>query len=88
MLYPKNLHTVTFDNKMITYNVRVMPNSEKCSVEDQDGLLKVRVNAPAVEGKANEAVLEQLAKYLKVRRSSLMILKGENNRNKVIGVRE
>jgi uncharacterized protein YggU (UPF0235/DUF167 family) len=57
MLYPKNLQTVTFDNKMITYNVRVMPNSGKCSVEEQDGVLKVRVNAPAVEGKANDAVI-------------------------------
>lgn len=42
---------------MITYNVRVMPNSGKCSVEEQDGVLKVRVNAPAVEGKANDAVI-------------------------------
>lgn len=45
--------------------VLVKPNSKKESVtRNDDGSLTVRVNAPPVDGKANERVIELLSEYL------------------------
>jgi uncharacterized protein len=48
--------------------------------------IKVRIAAPPVEGAANRELVLFLAKHLKVRRSSIRIVGGENARRKVIEV--
>jgi hypothetical protein len=48
--------------------------------------LVVAVQAPAVEGKANEAVLKELAKEFDVKRRALTIVSGELTRDKRIVV--
>lgn len=64
-----------------------MPNSRVNRVESaEDGSLRVRLTAPAVDGKANAALTRFLADQLDVSRSSIQILSGEHHRNKVIGV--
>jgi hypothetical protein len=50
------------------------------------GALKVRLRAPAVEGRANEALVEFLAKLLKRPRSAVRILSGERSRTKRIEI--
>ena len=45
---------------------------------------QVRLTAPAVDRKANEALLEFLAKLFKLRRRQLVIKLGEKSRHKVI----
>ena len=47
---------------------------------------KVWVKAPAREGEANEAVVEMLAKYFKVPKSRVAILKGLQSKNKIISL--
>jgi uncharacterized protein (TIGR00251 family) len=49
-------------------------------------VLIVRVVAPAVEGRANEAVRRLLAKQLRVSRSSVTIVRGQGSRDKVIEI--
>lgn len=44
----------------------------------------VSVTAAAVEGKANRAMLAQLADHLGISRSSLQIISGEKSRRKVV----
>jgi uncharacterized protein (TIGR00251 family) len=51
-----------------------------------DGTLKVRLTAPPVEGAANKALLELLAKVLGVRVSALEIIGGEKGRDKIVSV--
>jgi uncharacterized protein YggU (UPF0235/DUF167 family) len=46
----------------------------------------VAVNAPAVEGRANAAVLDALAHALGLRRSALTLHRGTTSRNKVVAV--
>jgi uncharacterized protein (TIGR00251 family) len=46
----------------------------------------VRVRAPAREGRANQALLEQLAEYFKVPKSTLRILRGEKGRRKLVRI--
>jgi uncharacterized protein len=69
-------------------NIRIIPNARKAAIVEEEGRLKVHVTAPAVDGKANNALLLLLAEYLEVRKSDIEILRGEKSRNKVIGVKE
>lgn len=48
-----------------------------------DGI-KVKLNAPAVDGKANKALLGYLADQLDLKKNRLKIIRGEFSRNKVI----
>ena len=50
---------------------------------ESEGALKVAVTAPPVEGKANAACIELLAKLLKLPKSSFSIAAGQTSRNKV-----
>jgi uncharacterized protein len=52
----------------------------------RDGVLIVRVTAPAIEGRANEAVRRLVAKHLRVPKSAVTIVRGDRSRDKVIQV--
>jgi uncharacterized protein (TIGR00251 family) len=49
-------------------------------------MLKVRVNQPPEEGKANKAVIELLAKHFKVKKNAVDIIAGETSRNKIVEI--
>ncbi|MDQ0382315.1 DUF167 domain-containing protein [Amycolatopsis thermophila] len=71
------------------FAVRVKPGAKRDAVGGSwDGplgtALVVRVRAPAVEGKANEAVREVLAPALGVRARDLVVVQGERGRDKLI----
>lgn len=71
----------------VTFTVRVHPRAKKNAVTGElDGVLKISLTAPPIDGRANEACIEFLAKTLKVSRSSVTIASGESSRNKVIRV--
>jgi uncharacterized protein (TIGR00251 family) len=64
--------------------VQVKPNSKKESVELGDnGVYIVRVNAPPVEGAANERVIELLAEFFKRPKSTIELLNGHRSKRKV-----
>jgi uncharacterized protein (TIGR00251 family) len=68
--------------------VRVQPGASRSEVAGLHGAeLKVRVKAPPVEGKANEALLECLAKLFRVKRSQCELLRGGSSRSKTVFVR-
>jgi uncharacterized protein len=50
------------------------------------GEYAVSVNAPAREGKANEAVIELLARHFSVPKSSIRIIRGQTTRRKLIEI--
>ena len=50
--------------------------------------LKIRVGAPALEGKANQALLEFIAKMLGVPKRAVSVVKGEASRQKLVRVAE
>jgi uncharacterized protein (TIGR00251 family) len=52
----------------------------------QDGNLRVRVAAPATEGKANRELLRYLAQVLGVPRTAVVLQRGEGSRYKVVTV--
>ena len=51
-----------------------------------NGALKIALTAPPVEGAANKALVEFLAKALSVSRSSVNLVSGETSRSKTVSV--
>jgi uncharacterized protein (TIGR00251 family) len=67
--------------------VKVKTNSKTESVKiDSAGLLNVRVNTPPIDGKANQRVIELLAKYFKKPKSSIHLIHGKTSKNKVFEI--
>ena len=72
----------------VTFPVRVQPRASKDEIAgEMGGALKVRLRAPPVEDRANEALVEFLAQLLKTPRSAVSILSGERSRTKRIEIR-
>jgi uncharacterized protein len=68
--------------------VRVQPRASKDEIAGVvEGALKVRLQAPAVEGRANEGLCEYLAGLLKRPKSAVRILSGDRGRVKRIEIR-
>jgi uncharacterized protein (TIGR00251 family) len=68
----------------MTIEVRVQPRARKNAISGQIGSAwKLHVTAPALEGKANEACIEFLARGLGIARSRVRLVRGEKSRNKV-----
>ena len=71
-----------------TFLVRVQPRASKDEIAGVvDGALKVRLQAPALEGRANAALCEYLAQLLKTPKSAVRILSGERSRTKRVEIR-
>jgi uncharacterized protein (TIGR00251 family) len=67
--------------------VRVIPNSKRNEVISRVGsILRVKVVAPAVDGKANEELCDFLADFFDVKRSMIFLRKGERGREKTIEI--
>jgi uncharacterized protein len=70
-----------------TIEVRVVPGARQSEVTGPiDGVYRVRVAAPAVDGKANKELLRVLAAHFVVRERRLTITTGMHHRTKVIAI--
>jgi uncharacterized protein (TIGR00251 family) len=67
--------------------LRVQPRASRDEIVAwQDDALRVRVSAPPVEGEANAAVRQLLARALGVAPSTVEVIRGERSRDKVVRV--
>lgn len=74
----------------VTLAVRAQPGARKTALAGLFGegeQLKIAVQAPPVEGKANAAILAFLAKFFSLSRAKIELVQGELNRNKVFLLR-
>ncbi len=60
------------------------PRSKISDVTAKDGGYLVRVKEPAQDGKANEAVISALAKYFRLPKRAVSIVRGHQSRNKLV----
>ena len=77
-------------DKGIMLSVRVTPNAKRNAI---DGLwngmfVRIFLNAPAVDGKANEALVDFLSDVWHIRRKDIVIVSGYTARNKVLLITE
>lgn len=68
--------------------VRVTPRSARNEVSEilADGTVKIRLTAAPVDGKANETLIEFLAKVLDVNKSNIEIVAGMTGREKLVTI--
>jgi uncharacterized protein (TIGR00251 family) len=71
----------------VAFSVRVTPRASRDAIEGEyQGALKVRLTAPPVDDRANDALRRLLAQHLKVPVSAVRILVGEKSRNKRVQI--
>jgi uncharacterized protein (TIGR00251 family) len=66
--------------------VKITPRAPKNQITGvmENGTIKIRLNAPPVDGKANLALIQFLAETVGVLESKIEIVAGQTNRTKII----
>lgn len=73
-----------FSEKGITLSIKVIPNSSKNELIKDADRIRLKITAPPVDNKANKFVVEYLAKYFKIPKTSIQIVRGTTSREKTI----
>lgn len=67
--------------------LKVIPRSSQNIVEKiSEGEYRVKLTAPPVDGKANEALIKLLAEYFNVSKSAILIVGGKSLSRKMVDV--
>lgn len=68
--------------------MRLQPRASRDEVLgwNEEGALRVRVKAPPVDGTANVALVQLLAKTIGVAKGKIMLVSGATARNKIIEI--
>ena len=77
-------HEYSKSDTVIT--VRVIPRAKKSELSQvlADGTIKIRLTAPPVEGKANQALVRFLADVFDISPTNIEIISGVKGRNKAV----
>ena len=75
------------DFALMEITIKVIAGARKNLVKQEGDLWKVHLTAPAVDGKANKALLSVLADYFLVPKSRIEITKGLKSRHKTISIK-
>ena len=79
--------TITARPTSVRFDVHLQPRASRSEiVGEHGGALRVRVAAPPVDGAANEALVDLLARALGVPRRDVRIVGGATSRRKVVEV--
>ncbi len=72
--------------KDVLLSIRVAPNAKRSGIEGiwQESMLKIALRAPAVDGKANEALIDFLSNFFHIKKRAIIIVRGETAREKTI----
>lgn len=77
----------------VTLAIRVQPGAKKTAIagtygEGENAQLKIAVQAPPIEGRANAALIAFLAETFNVPKRSVELVSGESSRSKVFLLRD
>jgi uncharacterized protein (TIGR00251 family) len=87
MIPPDPSTCLSMRDGRVVLSLSVVPNAKRTAVDGlHDGALRVRLAAPPIEGRANEALVAWLAKSLGVARRDVELLRGESSRRKQVAV--
>ncbi|MFH1709562.1 MAG: DUF167 domain-containing protein [bacterium] len=67
-------------------NVKVIPNAKRERLVVEEGRVRVYLTAPAVEGKANKALINFLAAHFRVKKNMVTIISGQTSRVKLVDI--
>jgi hypothetical protein len=72
---------------MAALRFHIVPNTKKDKVVgEHGGAIKIKLRAPAVEGKANAALRSFLADELKISERGILLARGQKSREKIIQI--
>lgn len=72
----------------VLLRIRVVPRASRTAVSGVQGdALKIRLQAPPVDGAANEALVSFLAEALDIKRNAITLERGQASRNKAVLIR-
>lgn len=78
---------LTAGDDSVTFAVRVQPRASHSGVAGEfEGVMKVRLGAPPVDGAANQELIRLLAKLFDVTRADVQLISGATSKNKVVRV--
>jgi len=70
-----------------TLTIKVLPRSSRDEIAGkQENVYKIKLTAPAIEGKANKALLKLLAKRLRIPKTHIQIISGKRAKTKCIHI--
>lgn len=70
-----------------TLSIRLHPGAKKNAIIGlHDGALKLSLNAPPVDGKANEALVAFIAEQIDVPRAKIALVAGATSRSKTLRI--
>jgi uncharacterized protein (TIGR00251 family) len=73
--------------KGLIIEIRVLPRSSRSEVVGiQDGVFKIKLSSPPLDGKANDECVRFLADQLGIRKSQVEIISGHRARKKTVAV--
>lgn len=76
-----------WEGQQLILALRVQPHASKAGIEDvREGRLRVRLNAPPINGAANKALIELLADAFGVPKTSITLLQGATSRDKKVAI--
>jgi uncharacterized protein (TIGR00251 family) len=71
----------------LVFVARVIPRSSKSEIVGEiDGALKVKINAPPIDGAANAELIRLLAKRLEISKSAVEITSGQTSKHKQVRI--
>ena len=72
---------------MAIVRFHVVPNAKSDTIVGERGdAIKIKLRAPAVEGKANSALISFLAEQLNISQRAIVLEHGQRSRNKLIRI--
>lgn len=72
----------------VVLRVRVIPRARSNALtRDPSGTLRARLTAPPVDGAANRALVDLLARELGLKRADFTVVRGAHGRDKLVTVR-
>jgi uncharacterized protein (TIGR00251 family) len=71
----------------VTFSVRVVPRASRSEMAGlYDGVLRIRIAAPPVDGAANRELIKFLSKQLKVPQAAVTLVTGNNSKQKTVSI--
>jgi uncharacterized protein (TIGR00251 family) len=71
----------------MAFKFYIQPGAKKTEIKGEfNGMLKIKISAPPVEGAANKELINFLSKKLKIKKSEIKIKNGQNSRIKTIEI--
>ena len=81
------MNVIAMAKNEIILNIYLQPGAKKTEVAGtHNGYIKIKINSPPVDGKANAALIQFLSDFLDVPKSSVTLMSGQKSRIKKVGL--